>query len=204
MVDLAHAFAAPTSTDHSWQAPGRFAPRRPQTVGAASQGRALSPSVRRAQPADFPALRRLINSAYAVERFFVDGERIETAELGGLAERGHFLVLDASTPQSIGASREIAAAIHVRIDDDGQSGAIGLLSVAPAWQGQGLGRRLVAVAEALCTALGCASVQLQIVNLRQELGPWYRSQGYRDVGTAPYDHRPATQPCHFIRMRKSL
>ena len=60
------------------------------------------------------------------------------------------------------------------------------------------------VGEALCTALGCAAVHLQIVNLRQELGPWYRSQGYREIGTAPYDHRPAKQPCHFICMSKPL
>ena len=199
MVDLAHAFAAPAPIDHAWQGSARFAPRR-----SPAHGRALSPSVRRAQPADLAALRRLINAAYAVERFFVDGERIDGAELGALAERGHFLVLDASTPHLLGAPKDIAAAIHVRIDDDGRSGAISLLSVAPEWQGHGLGRRLVAVAEALCTALGCVSVQLQIVNLRQELGPWYRSQGYRDVGTAPYDHRPAKQPCHFIQMQKAL
>lgn len=181
MVDLAHAFSAPARLGLIPPAP-----------------RALSASVRRAQPADHAALGRLINAAYAVEGFFVDGDRIDVVELGALAERGHFLVLDDA------ATGELAAAIHVRIDDDGQRGAIGLLSVAPAWQGRGLGRRLVAVAEALCAALGCGAVQLQIVNLRQELGPWYRSQGYREIGTAPYDHRPAKQPCHFVCMEKAL
>jgi GNAT superfamily N-acetyltransferase len=176
MVDLAHAFAAPISSRHL----------------------RLSPSVRRAQPADHGALLRLINAAYAVERFFVDGERTDAAELAGLAERGHFLVLDA------GNGLDLAAAIYVRIDDDGRGGAIGLLSVAPEWQGLGLGRRLVAVAEALCTALGCATVGLQIVNLRQELGPWYRSQGYREIGTAPYDHRAPKLPCHFVCMEKRI
>lgn len=188
MADLASAFVP-------WQSTARLTPPLATASGA---GRALSPSVRRAGPADRPALRRLINAAYAVERFFVDGERIDAGELDALAERGHFLVLDADVPG------ELAAAIHVRIDDDGKTGAIGLLSVAADWQGRGLGRRLVAVAEALCSALGCAAVQLQIVNLRQELGPWYRSQGYREIGTAPYDHRPAKQPCHFICMQKFL
>ena len=45
---------------------------------------------------------------------------------------------------------------------------------------------------------------LQIVNLREELGRWYRSLGYREVGTQPYEHRPVKQPCHFVEMRKSL
>lgn len=182
MIDLAQAFVAKDCFDL-----------------AAPPRRALSASVRRARPADHAALGRLINTAYAVEQFFVDGERIETGELGPLAERGHFLVLDDTAHPG-----ELAAAVYVRIDDDGRGGAIGLLSVAPGWQGLGLGRRLVAVGEALCTALGCATVQLQIVNLRQELGSWYRSQGYREIGTAPYDHRPAKQPCHFIRMEKAL
>ncbi len=47
-------------------------------------------------------------------------------------------------------------------------------------------------------------VELAVVNLRQELGPWYRSQGYREVGTAPFDLRPAKQACHFVRMQKAL
>ena len=60
------------------------------------------------------------------------------------------------------------------------------------------------MAEALCAAVGCTDVELAIVNLRQELGPWYKSQGYREVGTAPFDQGPAKQPCHFIRMHKTL
>ena len=165
------------------------------TARAQRLARPLSPSVRRAQPADLAALVRLINRAHAVEAFFADGERVGLAEVTALRERGHFLVLD-------GEGGELAAAIHVAMD--GACGTIGLLSVAPDHQGRGLGRRLVAVAEALCKAVGCATAELAIVNLRQELGPWYRSQGYREVGTAPYDLGPVKQPCHFVRMHKAL
>ncbi|MBK9031159.1 MAG: GNAT family N-acetyltransferase [Myxococcales bacterium] len=155
----------------------------------------MSPSVRRAQPVDLPALARLINRAYAVERSFVAGERTDVDQLTAQRERGHFLVLD-------GANGELVAAVYVRIDDD--RGTIGVLAVAPDCQGRGLGRRLVAVAEALCVAVGCTAAELAIVNLRQELGPWYKSQGYREVGTAPFDQGLATQPCHLVRMHKTL
>jgi len=60
------------------------------------------------------------------------------------------------------------------------------------------------VAEALCAAVGCVDVELAVVNLRQELGSWYRSQGYRKVGTTPYDQRPVKQPYHFVHMQKAL
>ena len=154
----------------------------------------ISPSVRRARAADLPALARLINRAYAVEAFFVDGERIGVAELTALAERGHFLVLDR-------VDRELAAAIHVALD--GLHASFGLLAVAPEFQRLGLGRRLVALAEALGSALGCHDMSLAVVNLRAELGPWYRSQGYREVGTEPFAH-PSKRPCHLVRMAKPL
>jgi ribosomal protein S18 acetylase RimI-like enzyme len=155
----------------------------------------VSPSVRRAGAADLPALARLVNRAYTVEAFFVDGDRTGAAELAEMAERGHFLVLD-------GRGGELAASVYVCVADG--RGWLSMLAVAPELQKHGLGRRLVAVVEALCAALGCAAVALQVVNLRDELGSWYRSLGYREVGTAPYDHRPARRACHMVRMEKSL
>ncbi|HVK77347.1 MAG TPA: GNAT family N-acetyltransferase [Kofleriaceae bacterium] len=156
----------------------------------------ISPSVRRAQPADVAALTRMINRAFQVEAFFVDGERTGEREVRSLAELGHFLVLD--------AGGELAAAVYVRIDAEAGVGVIAMLAVAPEVQGLGLGTRLIAVAEALCTALGCTATRLDIVNLRAELGPWCRRRGYLEVGTAPYDHRPVKRACHVVRMQKAL
>ena len=157
----------------------------------------LSPSVRRAGAGDVTALTRLINRAHQVEAFFVDGDRIDEREVRARAEQGHFLVLDAAA--------DLAAAVHVRVEDG--HGVLGLLSVAPELQGLGLGKRLVAVAEALCTALGCQVMRLEFADLRAELGPWYRHLGYREVATRPFadaDARPLTQACQLVRMHKSL
>jgi len=93
----------------------------------------------------------------------------------------------------------VAAAVYVE-----RRGYFGMLSVAPALQGHGLGKRLVRIAEALCEAAGCDVMRLRIINLREELGRWYRSLGYREVGTTPYTHRPVKQPCHFIDMERPL
>jgi GNAT superfamily N-acetyltransferase len=155
----------------------------------------ISPSARRARAADLPALARLVNRAFAVEGSFVDGDRTSVAELAQLTASGHFLVLD-----RVGG--ELAAAVHVAFD--GVHASFGLLAVAPELQGLGLGRRLVALAEALAAALGCHDVGLAIVDLRSELLPWYRSQGYREVGTAPYDRGPTRRPCHLVRLAKTL
>lgn len=155
----------------------------------------IATSVRRAGSADVPALTRLVNECYAIEEFFVDGDRTDEREIATMLAAGMFLVLDRS-------GGGLAGAVYVR--PTGDHGYFGMLSVAPDLRGHGIGRRLVAVAEALCQAQGCSAIDLQIVNLREELGPWYRRQGYQEVGTAPFESRAAKRPCHFVKMSKAL
>ena len=151
----------------------------------------LAISVRRAGPGDAQAVAALVNRAYAIEASFVDGDRTDANEITAMIERGVFVVLE--------HSGGLAAAVYVEL-----SGYFGMLAVDPAFQGHGLGKRLVRVAEALCEAAGCAQMNLRIINLREELARWYRSLGYAEVGTAPYEHRPVKQPVHFVQMQKSL
>jgi len=153
----------------------------------------LAISVRSATSLDAPALAELVNRAYAVESFFVDGDRTNAAEIERLLDRGTFVVLE--------HAGGLAAAVYV------ERGYFGMLSVLPGMQGHGLGTRLVRIAEAMCESVGCLEVSLRIINLREELGRWYRSLGYQEVGTTPYEHRPVgtvKRPCHFIEMRKRL
>jgi GNAT superfamily N-acetyltransferase len=150
----------------------------------------LAISVRSATPADAPALAALVNQAYAIEAFFVDGDRTNAGEIERMIDRGTFVVLE--------HKGGLAGAVYV------ERGYFGMLSVLPALQGHGIGTRLVRIAEAMCESQGCLEVNLRIINLREELGRWYRSLGYQEVGTTPYEHRPVKQPCHFVEMRKSL
>ena len=51
----------------------------------------------------------------------------------------------------------------------------------------------------------CRYMELHVVNLRTELPPYYRKLGYDEQGTGPFpDPETATQPCHFVVMRKRL
>ncbi|HEY1555176.1 MAG TPA: GNAT family N-acetyltransferase [Kofleriaceae bacterium] len=155
---------------------------------------ALSASVRRAGAADAAALADLVNRAYAIEAFFVDGDRTNADEIARMMQTGVFVVLDqAGTPGAL------AAAVYVE-----QRGYFGMLSVRPELQGAGLGRRLVGIAEGLAEAAGASAMHLRIINLRDELGRWYRSLGYREIGTSPYAHRTTKRPCHFVDMAKPL
>ena len=147
--------------------------------------------------ADAAALAQLVNRAYAVEQFFVEGDRTDAAEIAEMMTKGTFLVLDRADEHGL------AAAVYVTVT--GEQGYFGMLAVGPGLQGQGIGKRMVRIAEALAEAAGCTRMTMKIVNLREELGRWYRSLGYREVGTTPYVvHRPVKRSCHFVDMARSL
>jgi hypothetical protein len=48
-------------------------------------------------------------------------------------------------------------------------------------------------------------MDIHIVNLREELPPYYRRLGYAERGTLPFSApERASRPCHFIVMTKPL
>jgi GNAT superfamily N-acetyltransferase len=136
-----------------------------------------------------------VNLAYEVERFFVDGDRVNAAEVSGLLGKGTFLLAE--------DGGRLVGCVYVEVRSG--RGYFGLLSVDPARQGRGIGRRLVAVAEEHCRAAGCRAMDLLVVNLRTELPRFYNSLGYAATGTVPFPpDGHAKQPCHFIAMSKTL
>ena len=163
-----------------------------------SQSLALRPA-RRATSRDIPAMVRLINAAYRVEDFFVDGDRTNATDLEKkMSVPGAcFLVIDGHE------STELGGSIYVEVRGD--RGYFGMLSVDPAHQGAGLGRALVTAAEDHCRASGCRFLDLDVVNLRTELPPFYRKLGYAPFGTGPFPTgEKLTRPAHVILMTKPL
>jgi ribosomal protein S18 acetylase RimI-like enzyme len=154
------------------------------------------PTLRRATAADAPAIAGLVNIAYRrAEAFFIRGDRIDEREIETLLGRGSFLL----------AERDGALCGSVYVEDRGDHGYIGLLSVEPALQRSGLGRTLMAAAEGSLADAGRPRVELLVVNLRRELPSWYGKQGYREVGTRPFPtDAPNTLPCHYLVMSKRL
>lgn len=148
--------------------------------------------------ADVPVLVRVINAAYLVERFFIRGDRTSAEEVECLIREsnGDFLVLESP-------AGEIAGCVHARIE--GGRGYLGFLSVHPAHQGQGLGRRLVEAVATYCESAGCEALDLDVFNVRPELPPFYASLGFDPQSEAPFQKQELLlQPAHLIRMTKPL
>ncbi len=154
---------------------------------------------RRATADDVPGIVRLVNRAFRVEDFFIDGDRTHAADVTGklTAPESCLLVLEDRRAGGF------AAAVHTEIH--GPRGHLGMLAVDPDYQGRGLGRLLVTAVEAHCRAAGCRFLDLGIVNLRPELLPIYTALGYAPFDTAPFpDLFKLRRPAHLVLMTKPL
>ena len=150
---------------------------------------------RTANEADAEALVPLINGAFEIELQFFDTERINLAETREHLEKGTFLLAE--------SDGRLAGCNYVELR--GEAGYFGLLSVDPAYQGRGLGRKLVDKAEDFCREAGCSLMQIRVLNHRAELPPFYEKLGYSVAGIEEVEQQAsARMPYHFLVMEKQL
>ncbi|HEV7232581.1 MAG TPA: GNAT family N-acetyltransferase [Bacteroidia bacterium] len=144
---------------------------------------------------DVEPLLKIINKAYEVESFFIDGDRITKSGLEQRFDTGAFLVSEENSA--------INGCIYFEIRKD--RGYFGLLAVKTDQQGKGLGSRLISEVETYCLNAQCRFMDIQVVNLRTELLAYYKRLGYEETGTAPYEKADISKiPCHFLILSKPL
>ena len=158
-----------------------------------------SPVTRSATEDDIPEIVRIINAAFRVEDFFIDGDRTNHADIAARMgdPRVRFLVVDADLPGTL------AAAVVVDVHDS--HGHFAMLSVDPPLQGRGLARVLMNAIEDYCRSAGCETVEIEVVDLREELPAFYDKMGYAPTDTAPFpDKGKLRRDAHMVRMVKRL
>ena len=152
-------------------------------------------TLRTAVAADIPAIVDLINRAFAVEKFFKSGERIDAAQVTEMLHNGEFLLLTAAD--------KLIACAYVRITDD--RCYVGTLAVDPSQQKSGIGRHMMREGENYARSHGCEVLDIRIVNVRPELLAIYTRLGFVPTGIESAEViTTATQPVHFITMSKPL
>jgi GNAT superfamily N-acetyltransferase len=152
-------------------------------------------SFRPASLADADTVVGLVNRAFAVERFFKDGERTDLEDVRRLMGDGMFLLLeDDSQP---------VACVYLQVR--GERAYLGLLAVDPGRQERGLGSRMMDHAEDHCRGVGCKGIDLRFVNLRTELLGFYERRGFVWSGTESAEVvKGAKLPIHFVWMCREL
>jgi len=146
-----------------------------------------------ARAADVPALVELVNGAYrgdtsrrgwTTETDLVDGLRIDAAALEAIiaAPDQALLVLRAQSG--------LFACVQLTELGGGVAG-LGLFSVRPMLQGNGIGRQLLTAAERYARDRYAAEfVEMTVIAERAELIAWYERRGYAATGeTRPFPYR---------------
>lgn len=159
---------------------------------------------RSAEGADLDRLLPLIHSAYrgdtarlgwTHEADLLDGQRTDIRALQ--------TILSDPLEAVIVAERGGLLIGCVRITDlGGGLSSLGMLAVDPVRQGGGLGRRLIAEAEAYAVSKAQARMEMTVIAQRSELIAWYERRGYRATGeTRPF---PAADPRFGLPKRGDL
>ncbi len=150
---------------------------------------------RTADLADIDAMVRLVNRAFIAESTYVEGERVNPNVLREMWPRGTFLLGE--------DQGQLVACIF--IEPRAAQAHLGLVSVEPARQGEGLGSELMTAAESRCRAAGFREMELRFIDHRAELERFYQRLGFARTGlTEPPPPARAKVPFHFVQMIKSV
>jgi len=178
---------------------------------------------RNATLADVSAVVELVESAYrgeasragwTTEADLLDGQRTDELEIREIISGAHSLIrlaqqhnaiehdpqqteARAHKPQHAQTTRSSIVAC-VRIENAGDAGYIGMVSVRPTLQAAGLGRQLLQEAERIIRdELGLSRARMTVIAQRETLISWYQRRGYLLTGKRekfPYGEPRAGTP----------
>lgn len=164
-----------------------------------------------ATPADLPAIKTLLDSAYrgedskkgwTTEAHLIAGdERTTLEELQGLIQKEGTVFLAYRHDNTIKAC--------VNLQKTGERIYLGMLSVSPHLQGKGIGKEMLVAAEEYAQQVKCFSIYMTVISVRYELIEWYKRYGYTDTGERKAfkeDGRSGRhlQPLEFMVMEKKM
>ena len=143
----------------------------------------------------------LVNSAYrgdssrtgwTSEAELLGGQRTDAATL-----RADLAAKPGATILTLREAAEGAIVASVWLEPSAGAFYLGMLTVNPQRQADGLGRILLAEAERFAAAAGARAMQLSVIEQRKSLIAWYERRGYRRTGALnpfPYGDERVGRP----------
>lgn len=137
-----------------------------------------------ARKEDIPQLESLVNSAYrgesskkgwTTEADLLDGIRTNQQVLAGMVSRGDSLVLKCTNGEN-----DLVGCVYLQKKEEKLY--LGMLTVAPEEQANGIGKKLLQAAEEYAETQDCAAITITVISLREELIQWYERRGYKATG----------------------
>lgn len=140
--------------------------------------------LREATADDVAALERLVNSAFrgessragwTTEADLLDGQRVDADGLAQTIATPDHVILAAERGD------ELVGCVHLQ--RRGEDCYLGMLTILPTAQGEGLGSRLLDAAERWAADhWSSETVTMTVIAQRTELIAWYERRGYRRTG----------------------
>ena len=169
-----------------------------------------APTISPATINDIPALQALVNGAYRGERSR-KGWTTEADLLGGIRTDVDNLRTMLLHPSAVILKYETDGLLLgcVYLEHKKSELYLGMLSVSPETQAQGIGKKLLAAAEQRAIELSCAAITMVVIPLRTELVAWYQRRGYAATGEIrPFPNDPRfglpTQALSLMVMTKAM
>ncbi len=167
-------------------------------------------NIRVASMADIPALSTLVNSAYrgenskvgwTTEADLLDGIRTSEASLIEMVNGKNAVLLVAED------EKNLLGCVYLEQQEDVLY--LGMLTVSPEQQGKKLGAQLMNASEQRAKSLGCKTIRMTVITVRDTLIAYYQRKGYTDTGARqPFPTDPKfgipKQPLEFMVMEKKL
>jgi N-acetylglutamate synthase-like GNAT family acetyltransferase len=134
----------------------------------------------KATPADTTELKDLINSAYrgessqkgwTSEAHLLDGIRIDEPTMAEYLQDTDTTILKYTNEAG-----QIIACVYLQKQE--HKLYLGMLTVSPTLQANGIGRQLLHEAERVAHKLNCGLIYMTVITSRTELLHWYERRGY--------------------------
>ena len=163
-----------------------------------------------ATTADIPELVTLVNSAYrgdesrkgwTTEADLLEGIRTDADSLREMLQAPAVTILKCT------AAGQLLGCVY--LEKKAGTLYLGMLSVKPGLQAQGIGKQLLQAGEAYAQQQHCQTVIMTVISVRHELIAWYERRGYHLTGaTEPFPTSPRfgvpKQELLFVVMEKRL
>ncbi len=143
--------------------------------------------------ADAAELTNLVNSAYrgessqkgwTSEAHLLGGIRIDEPTMAEYLQAENTTILKYTNDTG-----QIIACVYLQQQQ--QKLYLGMLTVSPTLQANGIGRQLLHEAEKMAHTLNCTSIFMTVITTRHELLNWYERRGYKHTGkTESFNNLP--------------
>lgn len=156
----------------------------------------------------------LVNSAYrgegskagwTTEADLLDGQRVDAKGILETINKEDSVILVAEDDDT----GELLGCVHLEKQES--KCYLGMLTVSPELQGEGIGKMLLSESEALAQFWDCTSIYMTVISVRNELIAWYLKHGFKKTAeTKPFpygDERfgiPKVQGLEFVVLQKKI